>query len=307
MPDTKIQKSFFTEPPKPDLIPAKTVRLAVSGDVLITETERKVIDTPAFQRLRRLKQLGTSYLVYPSAVHTRFEHSLGAMKVADLMVQKIQESVKIQEKKGFSSLNINDYDRQIIRLAALLHDITQIPFGHTLEDESHVIELDHDSDEDRFKFFMGKGAPIGKILLSQIGEEGFDLLVNVLKAKKGGIESLGDKAYICDIVKNTVCADLLDYLKRDAYYCNLNLDYGDRFLNFLLLARVKNREIGDGESVRLLIRVWKEKEKRHRRDIIDELIHLLNCRFFLSSAVYFHHAKIITSAMISRAVKQELV
>jgi len=53
-------------------------------------------------------------------------------------------------------------------------------------------------------------------------------------------------------------------------------------------------------------RVWKQKEKRHRRDIIDELIHLLNCRFYLGSAVYYHHAKLITSAMISRAVNDAL-
>lgn len=311
----KSQVNLFPHVPKPDFIPVKTIRIAVSGDVLITETERRIIDAPAFQRLRRIKQLGTSYLIYPSAVHTRFEHSLGTVKMADLMVQKIRESVKIQEKKGFMGLpNIDDYDRQIIRLVALLHDITQIPFGHTLEGESHVIEPDHDSDEDRLNHFLDKDIDkdideeknIRKILLSQIGEERLNLLINVLKTKKDDIESLGDKAYIYDIVKNTVCADLLDYLKRDNYYCNLNLEYGDRFMNFLFLAHVKRSKPSRKDSVRVIIRVWKEKEKKHRRDIIDELIQLLNCRFFLSSAVYFHHAKLITSAMISRAVKQAL-
>lgn len=303
----KDQETFLAKIPEPHIIPVKTIRIAISDDVLITETERKIIDTPAFQRLRRIKQLGTSYLIYPSAVHSRFEHSLGTLKMADTMVQKIRASVMIQEKKGFTGLpNIDDYDRQIIRLAALLHDITQIPFAHTLEDESHVIEPDHDSDEDRFDHFLGKNKDIGKILVSQVGKEGHNLLMNVLKSRKEAIESLGKKAYICDIVKNTVCADLLDYLKRDAYYCNLNLDYGDRFLNFLFLSWVPSSKPGGKDSIRLIIRVWKEKEKRHRRDIIDELIHLLNNRFFLGSAVYFHHAKIITSAMISRAVKQAL-
>lgn len=299
---TKRQKSE-----EPEFIPEKTIRIALSGDVLVTETEQKIIDTSAFQRLRRIKQLGTSYLVYPSAMHTRFEHSLGTLKMADFMVQKIRDSVKIHEAKGEKNLpSISENDKQIIRLAALLHDITQIPFGHTLEDESHVIEPDHDSDKDRFKYFLGKDRDIGKILLDRIGEEGYNLLIKVLETKRVDIESLGDKAYISDIVKNTVCADLLDYLRRDAYYCNLNLDFGDRFLNFLLLKSVKSTKPEGKDSIRLVIRVWKEKEKKHRRDLIDELIQLLNCRFFLGSAVYFHHAKEITSAMISRATKEAL-
>lgn len=307
-----------------DFFPDKTIRIAVSGDVIINDIERQIIDTPAFQRLRRIKQLGTSYLVYPSAMHSRFEHSLGTLHIADIMVQKIRESVKIQERKtkteGFPT--INNYDRLLIRLLALLHDISQVPFGHTLEDELHVLDKDHDSDDKRFEFFLGdktnKNAIAG-IIHNRIGEDGYNLFLKLMKAKKvkkreGDIEvkSLGEKAYICDIVKNTVCADLLDYLRRDAYYCNLKLDYGDRFLNFLYLASVNystNDEKGNEKretSTRLAIRVWKEKEKTHRRDIIDELINLLNCRFFLGSAVYYHHAKLITSAMIARAIKQAL-
>lgn len=302
----QMQGTLYSEP---DLRPKKTLRIAVSGDVLITETEKEIIDTSAFQRLRRIKQLGTSYLVYPSATHTRFEHSLGTLKMADLMVQKILDCHKLREAKGNTiHATINDRDRQIIRLTALLHDITQIPFGHTLEDESCVIEKDHDSDEERYKYFLGADSDIGRILLPRIGREGYELLVKVLKTKRINIESLGDKAYISDIVKNTVCADLLDYLRRDAYYCNLNLDFGDRFLNFLFLAPVpiKSSEYKGKDPIRLVVGVWKDKEKKHRRDIIDELIQLLNCRFYVGSAVYFHHAKIITSAIISRAVKQAL-
>jgi len=311
MVNKKIQEELF---PEPDLKAEKTIRIAVSGDVLITETERRIIDTPAFQRLRRIKQLGTSYLIYPSAVHSRFEHSLGTLKMSYTMIQKIRESVKIHEEKGFKGLpNIDKYDEQIIRLLALLHDITQIPFGHTLENESHVIEPDHDNDKDRLEYFlyknidtgMDKGKSIRNIILSKIGEERYKLLFKLLTIKGKDVESLGDKAYIYDMVKNTLCADLLDYLKRDAYFCNLHLDYGDRFLNFLYLARVKKTP-PEKDTVRLIVRVWKEKEKKHRRDIIDELIQLLYCRFFLSAAVYFHHAKLITSAMISRAVKEAL-
>jgi len=295
-----------------DLNPDKTINIAVSGDVQITKTERKIIDTEEFQRLRRIKQLGTASLVFPSAVHTRFEHSLGTLKMADIMVNKINHAARIRKNKySLSNVpSVSKKDHQLIRLAALLHDICHIPFGHTLEHELCVVVPDHDSDPDRFKYFLGPDSTIGKIIINDIGSPEYDLICKILKAeekeKPDGkddilVSSLGNKAYICDIVKNTVCADLLDYLRRDSYYCNLNLNFGDRFLNFLYL--VNDEKTG---AQRLAIRVWKEKEKVHRRDLIDELINLLNCRFFLGSAVYYHHAKLITSAMIARAVKQAL-
>lgn len=295
------------EPDKVDLMPVKTIRIAVSGDVQVTETERQIIDTPAFQRLRRIKQLGTSYLVYPSAVHTRYEHSLGTLKMADIMVDKVNQAATIQKSKGvITAVKIDNEDRIIIRLAALLHDTTHIPFGHTLEDECCLF-VGHDSSEKRFKHFFGEKSDIGSILIERIGQPNYELLLKILKTKRKETYILGKKAFISDIVKNTVCADLLDYLQRDVNACNLDLGFGKRFLDYLFLTnRTETHNKKKVETVRLTIRVWKEKEKRHRRDLIDELLNLLNCRFFLGAAVYYHHAKMITAAMVSRAVQQAI-
>lgn len=82
------QFELYGEPP--DLRPYKTFRIAVSGDVLLNRLEVEIVDRPEFQRLRRIRQLGTAMYVYPSAQHTRFEHSLGTLYQVELMVGFIE-------------------------------------------------------------------------------------------------------------------------------------------------------------------------------------------------------------------------
>src|SRR6185503_4551368 len=102
----------------------KLIRDAVHGDIQMSALEVELMDTPEFQRLRGIRQLGTAYLVFPSAMHTRFEHSLGTSWMAHRILQAVQRNS-----------DVSSDDQTLIRVAALLHDITHIPFGHTLEDE----------------------------------------------------------------------------------------------------------------------------------------------------------------------------
>ena len=106
----------------------KVVRDAVHGDIELDDLEIELIDTPEFQRLRGIKQLGTAYLVFPSATHTRFEHSIGTAWMARRLIDAVRRTRMLSR------------DEEIrIRCAALLHDVTHIPFGHTLEDERRVL------------------------------------------------------------------------------------------------------------------------------------------------------------------------
>jgi uncharacterized protein len=270
--------------------PAKTVRLAVSGDVELSALEVRICDTLAFQRLRKLKQLGLSYLVYPSAQHTRFEHTLGAVHKA----RKIVEAVRANPQSEGAAKDIRDEDYVLIRLAALLHDIGNLPFGHTLEDEGCVVS-EYQEDESRLERFIGEETEIGKIISSELGERGRQDVLAILTAKNDKGSALGERAYIADVVKNTVCADLLDYIERDSYHCNLNISVGDRFMRYLFLVSV------DGAR-RLAIRLWKEKDHRPRPDLVSELTFLLEARYHIAERVYFHHARTATSAMLVRAV-----
>jgi len=93
----------------------KVIRDSIHKDIYVNEDELKVIDSEEFQRLRNIKQTGLTYLVYPSANHTRFEHSLGTMFIASKIAEKINADV------------------ELTRISALLHDIGHPPFSHTLE------------------------------------------------------------------------------------------------------------------------------------------------------------------------------
>jgi uncharacterized protein len=246
----------------------KLIRDAVHGDIRLDPLEIELIDTPEFQRLRGIKQLGTAYLVFPSALHTRFEHSLGTSWMAWRLVEVLRRT---------QSLNSDDV--RLIRVAALLHDITHIPFGHTLEDERRILPR-HDKDHDRVRYFLEDGS-VGQIL----EREGIQKAVVDALTQSGSL--------ISDITGGAISADLLDYLRRDTYFCGLSQYYDPRIFESFVV-----------ENGRLVMNL--EKRGVLRRDALSELVNLLRIRYTLSERVYFHHTKIASGAMISRAVELAL-
>src|SRR5881396_1016493 len=246
----------------------KLIRDAVHGDIEMGPLEVELMDTPEFQRLRGIKQLGTAYLVYPSAVHTRFEHSLGTSWMAYRILQAVRRTEAISQD-----------EERLIRVSALLHDLTHIPFGHTLEDERRVLPR-HDKDEERVDYFL-RGSNVGRILK----REGLqDAVIATLK---------GDDTYHSDIVGGAISADLLDYLRRDTYFCGLSQYYDPRVFESFTL-----------DSGRLVMNL--EKNAMLRLDALSELVNLLRIRYTLSERVYFHHTKVSSGAMISKAVELAL-
>ncbi|PYS47456.1 MAG: hypothetical protein DMG13_27930 [Acidobacteria bacterium] len=246
----------------------KLIRDAVHGDIEMGPLEVELMDTPEFQRLRGIKQLGTAYLVFPSAVHTRFEHSLGTSWMAHRILAAVRRSTSISAD-----------EEKLIRVASLLHDITHIPFGHTLEDERRVLPR-HDKDEQRVAYFL-RDSVIGRIL----EREGLqDEVIQMLQPKAN---------YRSDIAGGAISADLLDYLRRDTYFCGLSQYYDARLFESFVL-----------DNSRLVINLEKHGVLRH--DALSELVNLLRIRYTLSERVYFHHTKISSGAMISRAVELAL-
>ena len=272
------------------LKPYKTFRDPVQMDIKLTRLESEIVDTPDFQRLRGIRQLGTTYLLYPGALHTRFDHTLGAVAQAQRMIDAINAN-------PYSASIEDDEIRVVARLATLLHDITHIPFGHTLEDEARLYSR-HDEPA-RFEAHLGPGTVIGDIMVRNLGKEVGDRVVKVLTAKKEEqIALLGADAVIADIVGNTICADLLDYLKRDVYFTGLEETYERRFLDYLYVPT-------DGEyQNRLVLRLHKRSTGRMRSDIASGALSLLRLRYRLAESVYYHHSKMCTSAMIAAAVQK---
>ncbi|MBF8263229.1 MAG: uncharacterized protein HW387_894 [Parachlamydiales bacterium] len=110
---------------------------SVHGFIPFDEFEKELIDSLPFQRLHYIHQLGISYLVYPGANHTRFEHSLGVMALVTQMFEKICKSVRpdvfhFVPRKGSSDYL---YWRRVLRMAALCHDLGHLPFSHVAETE----------------------------------------------------------------------------------------------------------------------------------------------------------------------------
>ncbi len=247
------------------------VRDPVHGDIEVGPEEREILDTPQLQRLRGIKQTGTACLVYPGCVHTRFEHSLGTMATA----KRIMDSL---ERVGFPP---SPEDRLVVAAAALVHDVTHIPFGHTFEDERRIFPR-HDSGH-RLQHFVVDSA-LGEILRRH------GVLGPVLKLLSPSPEPSPGQAWRAQLISSCVDADLLDYLRRDAYFAGLSHNYDDRIFAHFLIA--------DGQLALNLV-----KHEMERPDARSEIMHLLRLRYFLTERVYTHHAKIASGAMISRAVE----
>jgi len=94
---------------------------SVHGFIHFGSLETALIDCEAFQRLHYLRQLGMAYLIYPGGTHTRFEHSLGTMYLATLIFDELAS----EEERPFW--------RQMVRFAALCHDLGHLPFSHVAE------------------------------------------------------------------------------------------------------------------------------------------------------------------------------
>ena len=255
------------------------IRDPVHGDIFLSKEEIKILDTWEMQRLRGIHQLGTAYLVFPGATHTRFEHSIGTM----YMASEIFNAIRIHsEKTGIPKEWIGNEAERIVRIASLLHDITHIPFGHNIEDQSGLLER-HDSPK-RIRKTLTSGE-IGEILKSKY------LLEPVLDVLGAGENKV--PPFWQDILSDTISADILDYLQRDAYYTGLNLKYDKRVLS---LFRV------DKDTGKLYVTV--EKRGMLREDAVSEIIRVLEARYYFSERVYYHHAKVAAGALITRAVEE---
>jgi HD superfamily phosphohydrolase len=152
-----------------------------------------LIQHPYFQRLRRIKQLGLSHLVYPGANHTRFHHALGAMHL-------MRRAIDVLTRKG---IKISQEEKQAASIAVLLHDIGHGPFSHTLEN-SLLKKVHH---EEMSLLFMNKlnEEYKGKLTLA------ISIFLNTYK-----------KSFLHDLVSSQLDMDRLDYLQRDSFFTGVS-------------------------------------------------------------------------------------
>ena len=188
----------------PELAFAEYVNDPLHGSIGITQREQEVIHTRIFQRLKRIKQLGTANFVYPGANHSRFEHSIGTMHVTSLILGRLQEC--------------DEQQKQTIRIAALLHDIGHGPFSHTFEEllnrnEKYVSSFkgkDLRNHEDFNQHTLRNNRELEKAL----GYERDQIVDFLFNDKPIGIVP-------SELVVGDIGSDRIDYLLRDTYYTGL--------------------------------------------------------------------------------------
>jgi hypothetical protein len=148
-----------------------------------------IIEHPYFQRLRRIKQLGLTHLVYPGALHTRFQHSIGAMHLMQL-------AIAVLRSKGHV---ISDEELQAASLSILLHDIGHGPYSHTLE-KTIVTHMTHEQ--------------LSSKIMHQLNNQ-FD---NRLELAIEIFEGKYHRKFLCQLVSSQLDMDRMDYLKRDSFF-----------------------------------------------------------------------------------------
>lgn len=157
------------------------------------ETIFDIVEHKYFQRLRRIKQLGLTHLVYPGALHTRFQHSLGAMHLMSRALNELR----------FKGHQITNEEAKGALIAILLHDVGHGPFSHALE-TSIVNKVDHES--------------ISRIFMSTLNKQFDGELETAIKISKGEY-SLG---YLTKLISGQFDMDRLDYLKRDSFFTGVS-------------------------------------------------------------------------------------
>ncbi|MCU0865099.1 MAG: HD domain-containing protein [Planctomycetes bacterium] len=257
------------------------LRDPVHGDIELSAAELRLVDTAEFQRLRGIKQLGSASLVYPGAVHTRFEHSIGTLHVCDQLLDACNKNAR-RDPAGCH--HVTDDERRVLRAAALLHDVTHIPYGHNIEDQTGLLPR-HDQPE-RFATVLGDSE-----LGAELDRQGLrDAVLSILSGVGKTVP-----AFWRQVVSDTIDADLLDYLRRDAAFTGLELRYDRRVIDYFRVDRKDQQLFVDCEKNGML-----------REDIISELLRVLECRYHFSERVYYHHAKIAAGALLSRMVELAL-
>lgn len=152
-----------------------------------------LIQHPYFQRLRRISQMGMSYLVYPGAHHTRFHHALGCMHIMQKAVQTLK----------FKGVEISTEEENALYITILLHDIGHGPFSHALE-HSVVEEVHHEE--------------LSLLFMQQLNEEFEGKLSLAIQIFKGEYH----RKFMLQLISSQLDMDRMDYLKRDSFYTGVN-------------------------------------------------------------------------------------
>jgi len=237
----------------------RKINCPLYGFITVTPRMGYIMDTPEFKRLHNLRQLGATYLVYPSANHTRFEHSLGVSHLAKKLMLSLKE--KNPQLEIFTDRII-----ELVQIAGLIHDIGHGPFSHLYDDYVRSPEdMEHEE----------RGIEIFKKMVKENTMPFTDSEVNFIIELINPGPELKNK-WLYQIIANKYCSidvDKIDYIQRDSYHLGFGLS--EKYERLITSCDIKEFE-GN------MVLAWPDK-------LQDEIISLFETRYRLHKKVYCHH------------------
>lgn len=266
-------------------------RCPVHGFVTLTDWERDIISQPAYQRLRRIRQLAWTDQVYPGAMHTRFEHSLGVMHVATAMFDGIVNSSRdiLERELHFDSSGLERH-RVLVRLTALLHDVGHSPFSHAAEELFPEVE----GENRRYEHEEYSAAIIREKLRDaienhQLNRTNYNIKADDIANLLEGSSEAGEAMIWRDIVTGQMDADRMDYLLRDSLHAGVQYGRFDwrRLIGCITLVRT-------------------DSQRGYRLGVTEGGLHaaesLVLARYFMFTQVYFHKTRVAFNHHLQHAL-----
>uniref|UniRef100_A0AAX7UG09 HD/PDEase domain-containing protein n=1 Tax=Astatotilapia calliptera TaxID=8154 RepID=A0AAX7UG09_ASTCA len=299
--DTVYQKNSF-------LFFTQVFNDPIHGHIELPPLLVKIIDTPQFQRLRKIKQLGGGYYVFPGASHNRFEHSVGVGHLAGELVKALRAK-QLEEPSLNSESLINDRDVLCVQIAGLCHDLGHGPFSHVFDgmfnpqadpngekwehEDASILMFDHLVDDNKLTPVMNEYG-----LITECDNE--NDLVFIKEMIKGSVKNdpplnelykgrNNEKSFLYEIVankQNGIDVDKFDYFARDCHHLGIQNNFDHR--RFIVFARVCNV---DGQ----LHICSRDKEMANLYD-------MFHTRNSLHRRAYQHRVKMAVEIMIKDAL-----
>ncbi|MCL1853189.1 MAG: HD domain-containing protein [Peptococcaceae bacterium] len=266
----------------------KIFRDPVHGFIEVDPLELRIINSSPFQRLRNIRQLGTSYLVYHGAEHTRFGHSLGVLHLVSKAFDNVVENYYDLNGRKLFDRSTHQIYKQLLRMAALVHDLGHLPFSHA-GDKLFAKNLTHEHFTKRILF---------ETEIAGILHESSDMtpeLVWLVYGEKND-SACKNKHYkhpdfnlLRSFVNSDLDCDKMDYLLRDSYHCGVN--YGNYDVNRLLGSLNVYRK---NDAMQLAI-------DRGGLQAFEEFV---MARYFMYVQVYFHKTRRYLDKLLSNLLKE---
>ncbi len=247
------------------------IRDPLWGHIYLSPAMLQLVNTPEFQQLSRIKQLGPTFMVYPGATHTRLNHSLGVFHLARRILSRI---VYHPEAPGLTAEGIKSF-----LAAALLHDVGHFPFTHSfkslpLEEHEHL---------------TGKIVQTGNLRKHLVSDLAVDpAFVAAIVDETMNSEGNDEITLYRSLLSGSLDPDKLDYLNRDAYFCGV--PYGIQDIDFAISRIRPNGYDGIGLD----------------ETGVSAVENILFSKFLMYRAVYWHRTVRVATAMIKKSINMGL-